>query len=72
MSNVQFFMKKETTSSGLLGFGLCPLTGILKNNVLMTDQISEMLCSLEYWTVEYVQNPCNLECHTPVPEPFRI
>jgi hypothetical protein len=37
-----------------------------------TDPVSETLCSLEYWTMDKVQKPSNLECYKPSSEPFRI
>jgi hypothetical protein len=37
-----------------------------------TDPVSETSCSLEYQTMDKVQNPSNSVCYTASSEPFRI
>jgi hypothetical protein len=71
-SNTQFSRSKEELHQDYWVFGPCPLSGILKSKILVTDPVSKTLSSLEYRKMENVQNLCNLECHAPVLELLRM
>jgi hypothetical protein len=48
------------------------LMGDVKHAIHCTDPVSETLCSLEYRTMDRVQELSNPECYIPSSEPIRI